>query len=481
MKRKIFTAGAIALFFLCVPLFFLLTGFILPAQFSDTYYAELGAMYSRLKETAGKKIVVIGTSNIAFGVDSALIEEELSRCGTDYTVCNFGLYGAVGTKAMLDLALDEIGADDLVILSPELYPQSLSTYFSGQEMWRCVDGDISLLKGIKSENIESMIGCFPGYVQEKYSYFVSGKGAEPSGVYAKASFDEDCVMRAEGREYNVMKGLYDANNPIHLDASLFTSDFLEYVNDYSEAVSRKGATMYFSFAPMNRLGISDSSAESVEEFYDFLAEELRFEIISDPNDYIMDAEWFYDSNFHLNASGMTVRSVQLLEDIKNLLKISAPTEIPLPEKPEIPEDEISGEGNNDYADAFLYEIDEDGCYRITGMTEAGKKLKEVIVPYSVNGIRVSSFTAEVFSGNKNLVGVTLQENITSVPDRSFFGCTALEKLIIENEDPAKISVGYGLLEGAEGCKIYVPSSAYGKYAGNYFWSYYNDGRLKKYD
>ena len=93
--------------------------------------------------------------------------------------------------------------------------------------------------------------------------------------------------------------------------------------------------MYFSFAPMNRLGISDSSAESVEEFYDFLAEELSFEIISDPNDYIMDAEWFYDSNFHLNSSGMTVRSVQLLEDIKNLLKISAPTEIPLPEKPEI--------------------------------------------------------------------------------------------------------------------------------------------------
>ena len=44
MKRKIFTAGAIALCFLCVPLFFLLTGFILPAQFSDTYYAELGAM-----------------------------------------------------------------------------------------------------------------------------------------------------------------------------------------------------------------------------------------------------------------------------------------------------------------------------------------------------------------------------------------------------------------------------------------------------
>ncbi len=481
MKRKIFTVGTIVLCFICVPLLFLLMGFVLPAQFSKTYYAELGAMYSRLKETEGKKIVMIGTSNIAFGIDSALIEEELSRCGTDYTVCNFGLYGAIGTKAMLDLALGEIGAGDLVIFAPEFHAQSLSTYFSGREMWRCVDVDASLLKGIKTENVEAMIGCFSGYVQEKYAYFISGEDAEPSGVYAKSSFDGDCVMRAEDREYNVMKGRYDANNPIYLDTSLFTTDFLAYINDYSEAVSRKGAAMYFSFPPMNKLGISDYSEERVGKLYDFLAQKLSFEIISDPYDYMMDAEWFYDSNFHLNASGMTVRSVRLLEDIKNLLRISSPTEILLPEKPQVPEGEIGGEGNNDYANAFLYETDAEGYYQIREMTEEGKKLKEVIVPYSVNGIKVASFTAEVFSGNKNLVSVTLQGNISSIPDRSFFGCTSLEKLIIENEDPAKISVGYGLLEGADGCKIYVPSSAYGKYAGNYFWSYYNSGRLKKYD
>ena len=54
MKRKIFTAGAIALCFLCVRLFFLLRCFILAAQFSVRYYGVLGAMYSRLNERAGK-------------------------------------------------------------------------------------------------------------------------------------------------------------------------------------------------------------------------------------------------------------------------------------------------------------------------------------------------------------------------------------------------------------------------------------------
>lgn len=90
--------------FLVIPSVIAIVGFATPPQCSATYYAVLGDMYTRLKNTDGKKIVIIGTSSVAFGVDSALMESELALAGENYSVVNFGLYGALGTKVMLDLS-----------------------------------------------------------------------------------------------------------------------------------------------------------------------------------------------------------------------------------------------------------------------------------------------------------------------------------------------------------------------------------------
>ncbi|MCD8308531.1 MAG: hypothetical protein LUD19_01655 [Clostridia bacterium] len=73
----IFTILLIAVPFLVV----FVTGAALPAQYSETYYGELTQMYSRLKNAEGKKIVIIGNSSVAFGVDSALMEELLADAG----------------------------------------------------------------------------------------------------------------------------------------------------------------------------------------------------------------------------------------------------------------------------------------------------------------------------------------------------------------------------------------------------------------
>ena len=91
----------ILLLVLLLPGMLLGAGAALPEYYGESYYAELPAMVEKLKTTQGPKIVLVGGSNVAFGVDSALMEDLLSQAGESYTVCNFGLYAAVGTSAML--------------------------------------------------------------------------------------------------------------------------------------------------------------------------------------------------------------------------------------------------------------------------------------------------------------------------------------------------------------------------------------------
>ena len=132
----IFFVCLFVIFAVCIPFAGIyMAGRLIPPQYSETYYGALSDLYSRLKETQGKKIVVLGNSNVAFGVDSALAERLLREGGLDYSVCNFGLYGSLGTKMMCELAYEEIGAGDVVIFTPELFAQSLSTYFSAEEAW----------------------------------------------------------------------------------------------------------------------------------------------------------------------------------------------------------------------------------------------------------------------------------------------------------------------------------------------------------
>lgn len=64
-----------------LPVFLVLTGMSLPVYYKDSYYAELAPMAENLRTARGKRVVILDSSNVAFGVNSALLEELLSRKG----------------------------------------------------------------------------------------------------------------------------------------------------------------------------------------------------------------------------------------------------------------------------------------------------------------------------------------------------------------------------------------------------------------
>lgn len=100
---EVVLASLFAVFLLVVPfLTIFIVGTATALQFELTYYGELSKMYAKLQKTENKKIVVIGNSNISFGVDSGAFRAVLKEAGLDFAVCNMGLYGALGTKMMME-------------------------------------------------------------------------------------------------------------------------------------------------------------------------------------------------------------------------------------------------------------------------------------------------------------------------------------------------------------------------------------------
>ena len=459
---------------LAIPLSVVSFGFMIPAQYDETYYGELPYMFKHLKEGKEGKIIIVGNSAVAFASRNDLIEQELNK-----EVVTFGIYGAIGTKAMMDLSKAGIKKNDIVILSPEISDQGLSLYFSSENMWMGIDGHYDMLSYIAKDNRKSMIGNFASFASSKFNYLIKGEKPKVEGVYQQASFNLDNIetgyMTYE-REYNMMLNGYDANSLITFNQDYLKDDFISYMNKYAKYVYKKGASIYYNFVPCNSLAVT-STDEEIDAFYDELVNRLDFPVLGNPHDYIFDYEWFYDNNSHLNSAGTNLYNFQLVEDLKIVFADSSETTIVIPDKPEIPVPSYE-EGDNSDLECFNYETIADG-YRITSLTEKGKEKSTLVIPSTYNGLPIIAFNASTFKDNKKIVQVIVPTNTRTLSDYAFEGCYNLRKIIIQHDNPNKINVGTTLLFGADNCNVYVKESCYDIFTTHYNWGYYRD-RLRKY-
>ena len=182
---KIILSVLLALLVIASPLALLIgCAVIIPSQHSESFVGALDEKFDRLNSLEGEKIVVVGCSSVAFGLDSALMEEYVEK-----PVVNFGLYAAIGTKAMLDLSRSAIGAGDIIILAPELDPQTLSLYFSSEQTLNAMDGRYDMAYYIETDNKLAMLGGLWRHTEEKIRYLINGT-PKAEGVYNSRSFNE---------------------------------------------------------------------------------------------------------------------------------------------------------------------------------------------------------------------------------------------------------------------------------------------------
>ena len=433
---KIILSVTLSLLVILIP-FVTLFAFVLssPKTYSGTFVGGLNEKFERLNSIEGEKIVIVGGSSVAFGIDSAVMEEYLGR-----PVVNFGLYAALGTKLMMDLSRSNIGEGDVVILSPELDPQTLSLYFSSEHTLEALDDDYSMARFVRGDNKLSLLGGLWKHAVKKLGLLREGIQS-PEGVYNSRSLNEygDVLPRltdSDGnviweRGQNVMQLYYDPTTPIDLTPDIVSDDFIDYVNEYIRFCERRGATVYFSYCPMNEAAISDTSDRG--RFADYLEANINCEFISMIDSYILDKAYFYDTNFHLNNSGVTVRTKTLIEDVMIAEGSYSPVNIVIPDPPPLPESDIKFLGEDENDKYFTYTELDNGALSVTGLTELGKTMETLTIPLGADHIKVTAIGKEAFSGGvAKTVIITEDTNVRNLLDGIFDNTSVTDLYIYYN-------------------------------------------------
>ena len=418
VRRIVATALAVIL---AEQVFFLICGFGLPVQFGDTFMGELKSKYERLKETSGKRIVLVGGSGVAFDCDSALMDAFFPS----YAIVNFGMYAGLGTKAVMDLSENYIHEGDIVILSPEQSEQTFSDYFNGEYMWQAADGAFGMLRDLKSENFEAMLGNFPRFALEKLNYVMKGQKPQTDSIYQKKSFNTYGDIELDTCRENILPNGYDVNQKVRFTEDVVQPEFMDYMNDWAKRLEKKGAVVWYRYCPVNKLSVEDM--DDLAAYDVFLRQKLDFPVIGNPENSLMEAEWFFDTNFHLNQPGKEVNTVQLIRDMKAMLGDDRAVTVELPEKP----------------------------HRTWGDVSAETRIW-------------TAKDSETYQGEETIV---IPENVTQIEDYAFSNCAGLKQIVLEQKDPSKCIVGQHLLDGT-GAEILVPQMSVDSYKRNYFWSVY---------
>ena len=424
VRRIVATALAVIL---AEQVFFLICGFGLPVQFGDSFMGELKSKYERPKETSGKRIVLVGGSGVAFDCDSALMDDFFPS----YEIVNFGMYAGLGTKAVMDLSENYIHEGDIVILSPEQSEQTFSDYFNGEYMWQAADGAFGMLRDLKSENFEAMLGNFPRFALEKLNYVMKGQKPQTDSIYQKKSFNTYGDIELDTCRENILPNGYDVNQKVRFTEDVVQPEFMDYMNDWAKRLEKKGAVVWYRYCPVNKLSVEDM--DDLAAYDVFLRQKLDFPVIGNPENSLMEAEWFFDTNFHLNQPGKEVNTVQLIRDMKAMLGDDRAVTVELPEKP----------------------------HRTWGDVSAETRIW-------------TAKDSETYQGEETIV---IPENVTQIEDYAFSNCAGLKQIVLEQKDPSKCIVGQHLLDGT-GAEILVPQMSVDSYKRNYFWSVYA-GRIGK--
>ena len=460
MRRPVLRILLCAVLLFFVPLTLVWFCFALPPQYDETFLGGLACKMNALRAADGPRIILAGGSGAAFAVRSDLMETEFPG----YRAVNLGMYAGLGSTVPLDVAECELRQGDLVIFLPEMNGQTLSLYFGSEAMWQAVDGNWELLSTLYATQLRAMLGRFPSFAARKAAFCFSGDKPRGDGIYTRSAFSARGDIDSGLRDRNTMPEGYDPDQRIVFADLRPDEAFFTYLNEYAERCEIRGIQFFFAFAPANSAA---ADPEGAAECTARMQAGLRCPVLGSAGASLMEAGWFYDTNFHLNSAGAVVFTDRLVRWLKTALGMEPETSIALPSLPGTWK-EVLLQGENGDAGYFVYEVREAGMW-VTGLTPEGRERRSLTVPAVAEGKPVTGFDAAVFAGSSVLESVTVQANIRHIPDGAFEGCSALREVRLKDVAPSACTVGRELLRGTN-AGITVDRERIAAYLTDYFWS-----------
>lgn len=297
------------LVYLFGPVFFLLVaGVFLPS----TPHARKSLLFgsiekdSLLDHVPSPRIVLVGGSNLSFGINSQLIKDSLGL-----NPVNTGITAALGLKFMLDNVVSHVKKGDIILLIPE-YPLLTEDYdFGSEELLRMtLEVDRSKLRLLNITQDLKILPFLPKYALSKFvpSEYWKSREDPVYGLHSFNRYGDTYTHWGLPRRLIRTEKLTDA--PINEDA-------VEGIRRFRDSVESRHAIFLLSYCCLQDISYyrMEPVIKKIEQAY------LKngFQVLGTPERYRMPDSLTFNTPYHLNKQGADYRTSLLIGDLKHFL------------------------------------------------------------------------------------------------------------------------------------------------------------------
>ncbi|MBO4989680.1 MAG: hypothetical protein J6D37_05050 [Clostridia bacterium] len=284
----------------------------LPAYYREGYHKGLVKQYRALKRSdeTQPKIVAIGDSSMAYGVDSA----QLSSL-TGMPCYTLGMHGGMGMAYIFELLEPFIHEGDLIVYPCNPYG---AIYYGVDLILMSIEKEPDLYFDFVLRH------PFLALSRLKDRCFVKCKGLAMNTpyettdeFYGKDSFDENgnfTVERGDGYwDY------FEECEHIEYSPKIYGDTMILHLNAFDSLCKERGATLLLTSPAMYR-GVVDNDEASIEAFEGWVRDTFTAPLISDWDEHFYEKEYFFNYVAHCNSAGMKRYTDSLAEDINSYME-----------------------------------------------------------------------------------------------------------------------------------------------------------------
>ncbi len=276
---------------------------MLPME-QDDFLQAYNKKCQLLENTPSPRIIFVGGSNLAFGLDSRRIKESLN-----INVVNYGLHAGIGLKYMIDDISAYAGKGDIIVFAPEyqhFYPSSAY----GEPITIAPLMAVAHWRKASLLGVRQWINVAAGLPQLAKASSLMPRNKGPK-EYRASGFneygDEIQHLTLEGSgpgSAKIIKGRFDKQ---------FGNYFIRKIRTLRKTCS------VVIIPPVYVERAYAKNKKKVTEIEEFLRKEGCPFIVA-PKAHVVKDEYAYDSNYHMNRQGVDNYTSLIIEELRPLLE-----------------------------------------------------------------------------------------------------------------------------------------------------------------
>lgn len=296
------------IFLLAVTVVMILTAIVVltPAD-TNQYFAAAKDKHRLLREVKSPRIILVGGSNVAFGINSQEIEESFHM-----PVINTGLHASLGLQFILDEVRAALKDGDIVILFLEynLFFDSLDgePKYLGEVAKLCPECMLS------ADSPHQFLNFGIGLLQTMEGELTRNIRGEnmTNPVYSRQSFDRHGDM-VKHLEFVRVPGIDRSFIlPTNVNDALLNNPAIGLLNLFSQSCKASNARVFLMF-PGIFVHDFDRQREQFSDLSRALKDNLEIPILGEPQDFVYPTKMFFDTFYHLNREGRDIRTDRIIQ------------------------------------------------------------------------------------------------------------------------------------------------------------------------